>query len=75
MSRTCDLCCKGTVSGQNVPRKGLSRKKGGGGEKVGVRTKRTFKVNLQTKKMVVEGKKQKMRLCTRCLRTMTKQIA
>jgi large subunit ribosomal protein L28 len=74
MSRTCEMCCRGTTSGQNVPRKGLSRKKGGGGEKVGIRTKRTFKVNLHTKTMVVNGEKRKMRLCTRCLRTLTKQI-
>jgi large subunit ribosomal protein L28 len=72
MSRTCDFCCRGTTTGQNVPRKGLSRKKGGGGEKVGIRTKRTFKVNLQTKTVVLDGIKRKLRLCSRCLRTLTK---
>ena len=43
MSRRCEMCNKGTTSGQNVPRKGLARKKGGGGVKIGIRTKRTFK--------------------------------
>lgn len=72
MSRTCDFCHKGTTSGQNVPRKGLSRKKGGGGEKVGIRTKRTFKSNLHTKSLILDGVKRKVRICTRCLRTQIK---
>lgn len=75
MSRRCELCDKGTTSGQNVPRKGLARKKGGGGEKIGVRTKRTFKVNLQTKRIEVNGAKKKVRICTRCLRTLDKNCA
>lgn len=69
MSRRCEICNKGTTSGQNVPRKGLSRKKGGGGVKIGVRTKRTFKVNLHSKSLIIDGIKKKVRICTRCLRT------
>ena len=59
MSRVCTICGKGTTSGQNVPRKGLPRKKGGGGVKIGIRTKRTFKVNLHTKAIQKNGIKKK----------------
>ena len=75
MSRKCDFCDKGTTSGQNVPRKGLPRRKGGGGVKIGVRTKRTFKANLHKKSLFINGVKKKVRICTRCLRTYIKQAS
>ncbi|HPO50521.1 MAG TPA: L28 family ribosomal protein, partial [Spirochaetota bacterium] len=53
MGRTCDICKRGTQVGQIVPRKGLLKKKGGTGSKMGVKTKRTFKVNLHSKKITV----------------------
>lgn len=72
MSRTCKICGRGTVAGHNVPRKGLPRKKGGGGTHIGVKTKRTFKINLQSKSIILNGVKRKTRVCTRCLRTLDK---
>ncbi|MBN2444550.1 MAG: 50S ribosomal protein L28 [Spirochaetales bacterium] len=73
MARVCELCGRGTISGQNVPRKGLSRKKGGGGVKIGVRTKRTFKVNLFSKVIDRDGSRRKTRICSRCLRSHFKE--
>ncbi|MBN2737727.1 MAG: 50S ribosomal protein L28 [Spirochaetales bacterium] len=73
MSRTCDFCGKGTTSGQNVPRKGLPRRKGGGGVKIGVRTKRTFKANLHSKSLLINGVKRKVKICSRCLSARDKQ--
>jgi large subunit ribosomal protein L28 len=73
MSRKCDICGRGTTAGQNVPRKGLPRKKGGGGVKIGVRTKRIFKVNLHSKVISQNGVNKKVKICTRCLRTMQKE--
>jgi len=73
MARVCEICGRGTTSGQNVPRKGLPRKKGGGGIKIGVRTKRTFKINLLSKVIVDKGIRKKMKICTRCLRTYYKE--
>lgn len=75
MGRTCEICNRGTQKGQNVPRKGLIKKKGGTGSKVGVRTKRTFKINLVTKYLKIGNVRKKMRICTRCLRTMEKHAA
>ena len=73
MARICKICGRGTISGQNVPRKGLPRKKGGGGVKIGVRTKRTFKINLLSKVINIDGVKKKIKICTRCLRTYYKE--
>lgn len=72
MGRCCELCGKGTSVGYNVPRKGLCKKKGGTGSKVGVRTKRTFKANLVDKSLNVDGEMRKVKICMRCLRTLNK---
>lgn len=72
MGRTCDICGRGTATGNNVPRKGLAKKKGGTGSKIGVKTRRTFKINLQSKSLNINGSKKKVKICTRCLRTMDK---
>lgn len=68
MARKCDICGKGTVYGQSVPRKGQPKKKGGAGQHIGVTTKRTFKANIVTVKASVAGALKTMRICTRCLR-------
>ncbi len=72
MGRNCDICGRGTAIGNNVPRKGLIKKKGGTGSKIGVKTKRTFKVNLHTKYINIDNTRKKVRICSRCLRTLEK---
>ena len=74
MSRTCDICGRGTIAGRSLPRKGLPKKKGGAGVHIGVKTARTFKINLHKKSIIKDGIKQKKRICNRCLRTMTKFV-
>jgi large subunit ribosomal protein L28 len=69
MSRKCDICGKGTISGNHVPRKGLPRKKGGGGQHIGVRTKRVFKPNIVKIQILDNGVKKSIKICTRCLRS------
>lgn len=66
MSRKCEICGKGTVSGNNVPRKGLPKKKGGAGQHIGVKTKRLFKPNLV--RVGRSAGARRMKVCTRCLR-------
>jgi len=66
MSRKCEICGKGTISGNNVPRKGLPKKKGGAGQHIGVKTKRLFKPNLA--KVRMGGGARRMKVCARCLR-------
>ncbi|HBD94952.1 MAG: 50S ribosomal protein L28 [Spirochaetes bacterium GWF1_31_7] len=72
MGRSCEICGKKTGFGHNVPRKGLLKKKGGTGSKVGVKTKRTFKANIMNKFVVVGGVRKKLKICTRCIRTLNK---
>lgn len=67
MSRKCEVCGKGTVSGNNVPRKGLPKKEGGAGQHIGVKTKRLFKPNLV--EIRANGGGRRMKVCTRCLKT------
>ncbi|WP_028974764.1 50S ribosomal protein L28 [Spirochaeta cellobiosiphila] len=68
MARKCDLCGKGTVFGNNVPRKGLPKKKGGAGQNEGVKTRRTFKPNLVQVKTTIGSTKKTIKVCTRCLK-------
>jgi len=73
MGRNCDICGRGTAVGNNVPRKGLYKRKGGTGSKIGVKTKRTFKVNLHSKIIsLVNGVRKRMKICSRCLKTTNK---
>lgn len=69
MSRKCDICGKGTIAGNSVPRKGLPKKKGGAGQHIGVKSKRVFKPNLVKIKALVKGSPKSMKICTRCLKS------
>jgi large subunit ribosomal protein L28 len=69
MARKCDICGKGTTSGHSVPRKGLPKKKGGAGQHIGVKAKRTFKPNLVKVKTEINGSRKTIKVCTRCLRS------
>ena len=73
MGRSCEICGRGTAVGNNVPRKGLYKKKGGTGSKIGVKTKRTFKINLHSKNITLNnGTRRRMNICSRCLKTLNK---
>jgi len=56
MARTCDICGKGTVTGNKV-----SHAKN--------RTKRTWKANLHKVRAVVGSSRTTLKVCTRCLRS------
>lgn len=68
MSRKCEICGKGTVAGNSVPRKGLPKKKGGAGQHIGVKSKRTFKPNIVKIRALINGTKKPVKICTRCLK-------
>lgn len=55
MAKICDICGKGVMVGNNVSH-------------ANNRTKRLFKPNLKSVRLLVAGQKIKMRLCTSCLR-------
>ena len=68
MARRCDICGKGTRTGNNVPRKGQPKKQGGAGQHIGVRTLRKFKANIISVKTILEGSVQTIKVCTSCLK-------
>ncbi|AHH08318.1 50S ribosomal protein L28 [Borrelia anserina] len=74
MGRECEITGKKTMFGNNVPRKGLAKKKGGAGQHIGVKTKRTFKVNLINKKFFVPElrKSVNIRISASALRSISK---
>jgi len=59
MPYSCDICNKGVMTGMNVSHSHR-------------RTKRIFKPNLQWVSLTLGGKKQRLRLCTRCIRSLYK---
>jgi large subunit ribosomal protein L28 len=59
MAMRCDLCGKGPQYGRAVS---FSKKA----------TNRRFLPNLAYRKVTVNGKEQRLRVCTSCLRTLTK---
>ena len=56
MGKFCEVCKKGVMSGNLVSH---SNRK----------TKRSWAPNIQTVHVIVDGKTQKMSVCTRCLRS------
>jgi large subunit ribosomal protein L28 len=56
MSKVCDVCAKGTMSGNAVSH---SNRK----------TRRTWSPNIQKVHAVLNGRSCRLRVCTRCLRS------
>ena len=56
MASVCEVCGKGELSGNNVSHSHL-------------KTKRTWKPNIQRVRAVVEGEVKRVNVCTRCLRS------
>jgi large subunit ribosomal protein L28 len=56
MARKCDICGKGTVTGNKVSHSNN-------------RVRRTWKPNLHKIRAMVGNSKETMKICTRCLRT------
>jgi len=58
MSFKCEICGKGPKAGNSISH---SHRK----------TRRTWRPNLQKVTIEKDGKKKRMRICTRCMRTMS----
>jgi large subunit ribosomal protein L28 len=59
MAARCDICGRGSQHGNRVSHSNRH-------------TKRVFKVNLQQRRLLIDGRMQRVKTCTRCLRTMVK---
>jgi len=56
MANFCEICGKGTMSGMKVSHSHL-------------KTKKTWKPNIQRVRAVVDGEVKRVNVCTRCLRS------
>ncbi|MSP23072.1 MAG: 50S ribosomal protein L28 [Dehalococcoidia bacterium] len=65
----CEICDKHTMFGRNIRHKHSGR-----WERKAPRTNRQFLPNVHNKRMFIEGKWQRMNVCTRCLRTQLKHL-
>ncbi|AGB41150.1 ribosomal protein L28 [Halobacteroides halobius DSM 5150] len=68
MAKCCEICGKGSNRGNQVPRRGKAKKKGGVGRNVTNRSKKVQKPNLQKVKAIVDGSPKRVRVCTSCLK-------
>jgi large subunit ribosomal protein L28 len=69
MPRECEVCKKRVEVGNQYTYRGLAKYKGGVGRKVTGKTKRKFEPNLQRVRAWVGNSVQRIRVCTRCLKS------
>jgi large subunit ribosomal protein L28 len=63
----CQVCHKHTVFGHNIRHKSSGR-----WERKAHRTQRTFAPNVHKQRVLIDGRPQRIAICTRCLRTTLK---
>ena len=68
MSKICFICGKKPVAGRTIVRRGLAKKKGGVGQKITGITARRFLPNLKNVRAIVDGRREKISVCVKCLK-------
>lgn len=68
MAMVCQVCGKGSRTGNRIIRHGLSKKSGGIGLHTTGVTRRRFLPNLQRLKVKAGGGARTMRVCTACIK-------
>ncbi|MDD4736989.1 MAG: 50S ribosomal protein L28 [Kiritimatiellae bacterium] len=68
MSRVCEICGKGPMTGNKIIRHGLRKSKGGIGLHTTGITRRRFLPNLQKIRVIENGGVTRKRICTSCLK-------
>ncbi len=68
MSRICEICGKGPLTGNKIVRHGLAKYKGGIGLHTTAVTRRRFLPNLHTVHAIVNGTTKHMRVCAACIK-------
>ncbi|MFI4876949.1 MAG: 50S ribosomal protein L28 [Blastopirellula sp. JB062] len=70
MAKACEVCGKGPQVGNQVTLRGKAKYLGGVGTKITGITRRKFKPNLQSVKVVTpSGTHKTMQVCTQCIRS------
>ncbi len=69
MAQVCDICAKRPIKARKITRRGKPKKTGGIGLNItGIHQRRQMP-NLQSIRAVINGKPQRVLVCTRCLRS------
>ncbi|MBM4149900.1 MAG: 50S ribosomal protein L28 [Lentisphaerae bacterium] len=71
MPKVCEICGKGTMSGNRIVRHGLAKSKGGIGLHTTGITKRKFEPNLHRIHVRVNGTARRMTVCASCIKKTT----
>jgi large subunit ribosomal protein L28 len=66
----CQICGKGTHVGRNIRHQYAGR-----WERRAPKTPRLFKANVQRKTLLIDGRPQKVKVCTSCLSALLKKTA
>ena len=69
MAQSCRICGKIPVVGNQIARRGLPKRSGGIGLKTTGISKRKFRPNLQRVHAVLDGKRCRLMVCVKCLRS------
>lgn len=70
MSRSCEVCGRGTQFGNKITRRGLAKSRGGVGIKTTGISRRTYGVNVQNVRVrTPNGTACRMKVCTKCIRS------
>lgn len=67
MSKSCEICGKGSIPGIKYKRRGMVRRKGGAGSKIVGKTLRRFYPNLQRIKINLKGTVKHAKVCVSCI--------
>ncbi len=68
MSKFCDICGKGPMTGNRIIRRGLEKRKGGIGLHTTGITRRRFLPNIQKIRVKIDGAIKSKKVCTSCLK-------
>jgi len=68
MLKICAICGKIPLTGKNVVRKGLAKKKGGTGSKIVRSSKRKFLPNIQKIRILIDNRPQRVYVCAKCIK-------
>ncbi|MCK9571993.1 MAG: 50S ribosomal protein L28 [Candidatus Omnitrophica bacterium] len=68
MLKKCAICKKGSLTGKKISRKGQYKAKGGTGSKIARWTMRKFAPNLQSMRIMLDGKLQRVYVCAKCMK-------
>ena len=68
MPKVCEICGKGTSTGNSIVRRGMAKKKGGIGLHTTGINRREFRANLHRVRAVQNGRKVRLIVCASCIK-------